>query len=154
MELSQYVEAVRHELSAAAAAGTEETRRVAELLGGALESAVRLVIMDVLSQAADEITAALPDGAVEVRLRGREPQIVVSHPVPGEPPAGAMPADSDGDTVRVTLRLPEPLKNAVENAATRASLSVNSWLVRAVKQALEAPGRRHGRRTITGFAQA
>src|SRR5439155_728407 len=83
---------------------------------------------------------ALPDGAVEVRLRGREPQIVVSHPVPGEPPAGAMPGDSDGDTVRVTLRLPEPLKNAVENAATRASLSVNSWLVRAVKQALEAPG--------------
>ena len=47
MELSQYVEALRHELAAAAGAGTEETRRVAELLSGALDSAVRLVIMDV-----------------------------------------------------------------------------------------------------------
>src|SRR5436309_1350432 len=111
MELSQYVDAVRHEMAAAAAAGTEEPRRVADLLGGAVESAVRLVIMDVLSQAADEITAALPEAAVEVRLRGREPQIVVSHAVPAEPPAAqAAPAEADADTVRVTLRLPEPLK--------------------------------------------
>src|SRR5215213_8098250 len=125
MELSQYVEAVRHELAAAAAAGTEETRRVAELLGGALESTVRLVIMDVLSQAADEITAVLPEGTVEVRLRGRDPQIVVSHAEPARPPAEPAPADSDADTLRVTLRLPEPLKNAVEAAAGRAAMSVN-----------------------------
>jgi hypothetical protein len=154
MELSQYVEAVRQELAAAAAAGTEETRRVADLLGGALDSAIRLVIMDVLSQAADEITAALPEGAVEVRLRGREPQVVVTHPVPVEPPPGPVPSEADADTVRITLRLPEPLKNAVEGSAASASLSVNSWLVRAVKQALAQPARRHGRRTITGFAQA
>ena len=155
MELAQYVDAVRQELAAAAAAGTEETRRVADLLGGALESAVRLVIMDVLSQAADEITEALPDTAVEVRLRGREPQIVAIHAVPSEPPTAAVPEDPDADTVRITLRLPEPLKNAVEEAAARASVSVNSWLLRAVKQSLASPSRRHGgRRTITGFAQA
>ncbi len=155
MELSQYVEALRHELAAAAAAGTEETRRVADLLGRALDSSVRLVIMDALSQAADEITAALPDAAVEVRLRGREPQIVVSHTEPDAPRSQPVPGESDADTVRVTLRLPEPLKNAVEDAANRAAVSVNSWLVRAVKQSLDTPNRRRGgRRTISGFAQA
>jgi hypothetical protein len=155
MELSQYVEALRHELTAAAAAGTEETRRVAELLGGALDSSVRLVIMDALSQAADEITAALPDGTVEVRLRGRDPQIVVSRAEPERERPDAVTVESDADTVRVTLRLPEPLKNAVEDAATRAAVSVNAWLVRSVKQSLETPGRRSGgRRTLSGFAQA
>src|SRR6266511_965801 len=155
LELSQYVEALRHELAAAAAAGTEETRRVADLLGRALDSSVRLVIMDALSQAADEITAALPDAAVEVRLRGREPQIVVGHTEPDAPRSQPVPGESDADTVRVTLRLPEPLKNAVEDAANRAAVSVNSWLVRAVKRSLDTTNRRRGgRRTISGFAQA
>jgi hypothetical protein len=155
MDLSQHVEALRHQLNAAAAAGTDETRRIAELLGGALDPAVSLVIMDVLGQAADEITAALSEAAVEVRLRGREPQIVVSHTEPPQQDAGATSAETEGDTVRVTLRLPEPLKNAVEDAANRAAMSVNSWLVRAVKQSLDTPSRRSaGRRTLSGFAQA
>jgi hypothetical protein len=154
MELSQYVEALRQELTAAAAAGTEEARRVAGLLGATLDSSVRLVIMDALSQAADEITAALPEGTVEVQLRGRNPQIVVRRPEPAQEPPEAAARDTDAGTVRVTLRLPEPLKNAVDEAAGRASLSVNSWLVRAVKQALDHPARRPGRRTLSGFAQA
>jgi hypothetical protein len=139
MDLSRYVEGLQHELTAAASAGTEETRRVARLLGAALDPAVRLMIMDVLSQAADEITAALPSGTVEVRLRGREPEIVVNQaePVTARKPLEAVTAESDASNVRVTLRLPEPLKNAVEAAATQGAVSVNSWLVRAVKQTLD-----------------
>ena len=155
MQLSPYVEALREELTAAAAAGTEEARRVAGLLGTTLESSIRLVIMDALSQAADEITAALPDGTVEVQLRGRDPHLVVRRAEPAPEPAETAAADTDAGTVRVTLRLPEPLKNAVDDAAARASLSVNSWLVRAVKQALDHATRRPGgRRTLSGFAQA
>src|SRR5215475_14442337 len=124
MQLSPYVEALREELTAAAAAGTEEARRVAGLLGTTLESSIRLVIMDALSQAADEITAALPDGTVEVQLRGRDPHLVVRRAEPAPEPAETAAADTDAGTVRVTLRLPEPLKNAVDDAAARASLSV------------------------------
>jgi hypothetical protein len=156
MELSQYIETLRRELKAAAAAGTEETRRVAEVLGGTLGPAVRLVIMDALSEAADEITAALRDTAVEIRLRGQEPHIVVTDTEPDtrpEPPAGA-DTEADGDTVRITLRLPGPLKNNVEQAAANTGISVNSWLVRAVRQALESPTPRRGGRSITGYAQA
>ena len=38
---------------------------------------------------------------------------------------------------RVTLRLPESLKQRIEDAAARHSLSVNSWLVRAVTAAVD-----------------
>ena len=157
MELSQYIESLRRELTAAAAAGTEETRRVAEVLGGTLGPAVRLVIMDALSQAADEISSALHDTAVEVRLKGQEPQIVVTEtePPPSTTETDSAPIDTEGDTVRITLRLPEPLKNAVEQAAASAGISVNSWLVRSVRQSLHSPApRRGGGRVISGYAQA
>lgn len=129
---------------------------MAELLGASLDSSVRLVIMDALSQAAAEITAALPGSTVEVRLRGRDPEIVVTHAEPApaqQDPMEAISVESDTGTVRVTLRLPEPLKNAVEDAATRGAVSVNSWLVKAVKQTLSSPTSRRGRTTPTGFAQ-
>lgn len=162
MELSQYIESLRRELAAAAAAGTEETRRVAEVLSGTLGPAARLMIMDALSQAADEITAALQDVAmVEVRLRGQEPQIVVTEagpPAPPEPPQPPPPPGApEADNVRITLRLPEPLKNAVEQAAATTGMSVNSWLIRSVRQSLgqqPTQGGRRGGRTITGYAQA
>jgi hypothetical protein len=156
MELSQYIETLRRELKSAAAAGTDETRRVAEVLGGTLGPAVRLVIMDALSQAADEITASLRDTVVEIRLRGQEPHIVVTDTephAPAEPPPSTDP-DADGDAVRITLRLPGPLKNSVEQAATSAGISVNSWLVRSVRHSLESPTPRRGGRTISGYAQA
>lgn len=158
MELSQYIESLRRELTAAAAAGTEETRRVAEVLGGTLGPATRLVIMDALSQAADEISAALRDTAVEVRLRGQEPQIVVTEvgpPPPPEPPQPPPPPGApDADNVRITLRLPEPLKNAVEQAAAAEGVSVNSWLVRSIRAALGTPPTRRTGRNISGYAQA
>src|SRR4051794_8056087 len=97
MELSQYIETLRRELRSAAAAGTDETRRVAEVLGGTLGPAVRLVIMDALSEAADEITAALRDVAVEVRLRNQEPQIVITDiEAPPAPPAPPSPPPPPG----------------------------------------------------------
>jgi hypothetical protein len=156
MELSQYIETLRRELKQAAAAGSDETRRVADVLGGTLGPSVRLVIMDALSEAADEITAALRDTAVEIRLRGQEPHIVVTDTVrdtPPEPPPSA-DTEADGDLARITLRLPGPLKNAVEQAAASAGISVNSWLVRSVRQSLESPTPRRGGRAITGYAQA
>ena len=62
--------------------------------------------------------------------------------------------------VRINLRLPEHLKARVEDAASQAGLSVNSWLVRAATAALDpssqaqtqGPGRRaarEARRTAT-----
>jgi hypothetical protein len=72
-------------------------------------------------------------------------------------PAAPSPAAEEADgTARITLRLPESVKARTEDAASREGVSVNSWLVRAVVQALDTAGRpgsaRVGRR-ITGYAR-
>lgn len=158
MDLNPYVESLRRDLATAAAAGTEETRRTAELLAGALDPATRLAIVDALTVAAADVTEALNAVTVDIRMHGREPRIVVTSHDPEPEPAAAPappPADDDG-TARITLRLPESVKSRAEEAAAREGLSVNSWLVRAVLGALDGPrrdaGSRGGRR-LTGYAR-
>jgi hypothetical protein len=152
MDLTPYLEGLRRDLATAAAAGSAETQRVAELLANALEPAARLAIMDALSAVAAEVTDALDGSTVEVRLHGREPRVVVEN-VTAEPPPATTPVD-DAGTVRITLRLPESIKTRLEEAATREALSVNTWLVRVISRALDhAPNPRAGRR-ITGYARS
>ncbi len=139
MDLQPYVESVRYELSVAAAAGGPDAAELADRLTAPLESAIRLALLEALSEAAELITRELAPGSVEVRLRGRDPQFTVI-PAPAEPAEApmAVPPDSDedGGTWRVTLRLPESLRTAVDSAARGEGLSVNAWLVRAAAGAL------------------
>jgi hypothetical protein len=154
MDLTPYVENLRRELAVAADAGGEEVRALAERLAAPLESAVRLMLLDALSAAADEITRDLAPGSVELRLRTGEPAFVVTPaPVdePGDPGATppVMPSDDDdGETARINLRLPGQLKAGVERAAGREGLSVNAWLVRLTAAALNRndPDRRRPQR--------
>lgn len=149
MDLTPYVDTLRRELAVAAEAGGGEARELAERLTAPLESATRLTMLHVLSAAMDEITHELAPGSVDVRLRGLDPEFVVTPPPdygsgPGEPAASAeppkapIPADGDeGGTARVNLRLPAHLKTRAEEAAAREGLSVNAWLVRAVSAAVD-----------------
>ncbi|MEA2340719.1 MAG: hypothetical protein QOG11_796, partial [Solirubrobacteraceae bacterium] len=123
MDLTSYVDTLRHELSLAAGAAGEDARAVAERLTASLDAATRLVLLEALSAAADEITRELAPGSVDVRLRGRDPSFVVTPPPTeasfDEPrPASATPADADeGGTSRINLRLPDSLKLRAEAAA-------------------------------------
>lgn len=151
MDLTTYVENLRRELAVAADAGGEEARTLAERLTAPLDSAVRLMLLEALSAAADEITRELAPASVELRLRSGEPEFVVSQAPADEPepaPVSARPEGDEGAMARINLRLPEQLKAGVEQAASREQLSVNSWLVRAAAAALadERPGRRRGGR--------
>ena len=146
MDLTPYAENLRRELAMAAEAGGDEARALADRLTAPLESAVRLMLLEALSDAADEITRELAPGSVEVRLRSGEPGFVVT-PAPAdealEPAADPQPPLADeAATARINLRLPEQLKAAAEQAASRERLSVNSWLVRAVAGALANEQRR------------
>ncbi|MEQ6022293.1 hypothetical protein SOM70_06895 [Streptomyces salinarius] len=152
MDLTPYVDTLRRELAVAAEAGGDEARELAERLIAPLESATRLTLLNVLSAAMDEITRELAPGSVDVRLRGLEPDFVVTPPPTGgggtaEPAApvetlkAPAPADADeGGTARVNLRLPAHLKTRAEEAASREGLSVNAWLVRAVSAAVDGGG--------------
>ena len=176
MELSQHVEELRRQLELAAEAGGEDAQVVARRLMGALESAAHLVLLDAITAAAAEITLDLAPGSVDVRLRGRDPEFVVT-PAPGElrvdsaridaaipppPSAATPPADADDTgSSRITLRLPDQLKGRIEEAAGRDGISVNSWLVRTVSTAVGSTGPRQsgvqssplGGQSFTGWAR-
>ncbi|WP_214403868.1 hypothetical protein [Pseudonocardia lacus] len=153
MDLNPYVASLGRELLTAVETGGEGAGAVVERLTVAMESAIRLALLEALSAAADEITRELAPGSVQVHLRGRDPEFVVT-PQPVEPPAerapagGAAPVDDagldDGPAVRVNLRLPEQLKAAFEEAAGKEGRSLNAWLVRAGSAALRAADRDHG----------
>ena len=81
MDLQPYVDAVRHELNLAAAAGGAEAQALADRLSAPLESAIRLALLEALSAGVEEITSELAPRSVEVRLRGRDPEFVVSAPL-------------------------------------------------------------------------
>ncbi|HEY7042707.1 MAG TPA: toxin-antitoxin system HicB family antitoxin [Nocardioidaceae bacterium] len=141
MDITQFVEALRRDLSQAAEAGTDEMRSAAERLALALDPAVRLTLMDALSEAASEITNELHGTTVEVRLKGREPVFVVLGGAPeAEQPTMAEQEEAfEGESVaRITLRLPESLKTKAEELAARRGQSLNTWLVNAARLASAA----------------
>ena len=149
MDLQPYVDGVRHELSVAAAAGGPDAEALADRLTAPLESAIRLALLEALSEAAEQITRELVPGSVEVRLRGRDPEFTVSgvEEVADTPPYVAPESEDDGGTWRVTLRLPENLRASVDAAARAGGLSVNAWLVRAAAAALGPSSARRSRST-------
>jgi hypothetical protein len=177
MDLTPHVERLRYELGVAAAAGGDDARALADRLTAPLESAVRLVLLEALSEAADEITRELAPGSVEMRLRGREPGFAVTPAptddataAPDDDAAGALggaggvaPPDlDDGAMTRINLRLTDTLKTRVEEAANRERLSVNAWLVRAAAAALTPGDRREapptgrasrGGQSLTGWVR-
>ena len=125
MQISTHVEALQRQLMATAAAGTTETEEIAGRLVVALDASARVAILEALSEAAAEITRDLAPGAVDVRLRGRDVEFVVSRPVtdlaaeaPVAPPPGVTAGDEadDGTAARTTLRWPDSLKSRTDRA--------------------------------------
>ncbi len=157
MDLSDAVSSLQRELTTLAdAAGGEPSRALVERLTGSLESAIRMALLETLSTAAAEISRDLAPGSVEVRLRGRDPEFVVTpaHPDAPEPPPAPeaepepLVAD-DGPVARINVRMPEQLKAAVEEAAAREGRSVNAWLVRAASAAVQQRDQHPGRRSTS-----
>src|SRR5450432_1158824 len=77
MDISNLVNTLRQDLGRAAEVGGEDVKAAAERLLLALDPALRLTLMEALSQAASDVSAALPGVSVSVRLQGREPVFVV-----------------------------------------------------------------------------
>ena len=172
MDLSKYVTQLREDLASAAAAGDEQTQRTGALLGAAIEPAARLAMMNALSDLAAEVTEALGDRVVEVRLDGRDVRVAVSgeptaeepEPEESEPSFGGFRGfggfgGDAGDISRVTLRLVEQIKNQAEQAAANQGVSLNSWVAQAVQGALSGqhgrpgkPDRKNGKR-VKGWVQ-
>ena len=150
MQLERFIDALEAELASVAAVGGSESQAAAERLSRALRSGAGLRFLELLSEAALEVSAQLPSGHVEVRLSGQEPNLVY---VEG-PDAAPAPTGEEGLGARITLRLPEQLKASIEAAAAREGVSVNTWLVRALGRSVSSPPRRRSGSRLTGFAKS
>jgi hypothetical protein len=153
VQIDGYIQALREDLGRIAAVGDDSTRHAAELLAVALESSLSRRLLEALGEAALELSTQLEDGRVEVRFAGADPELVF---VPEE---SAEPAPAPGDeslSARITLRLPDALKQRIEDAAAREGVSVNTWIVQALMRIASGASRRtssSGRR-LTGYGRS
>jgi hypothetical protein len=152
MDISRYVTALQTDLAAAAALGDEATADAGRRLSEAIESSLTLRLFDLLTETAAGLSASLRSGHGEVRLSGREPELVFVEDAVG---GADTPTPGDDLSARITLRLPETLKTSVESAATQEGVSTNAWIVRALSRALDrrSTSTRTGNR-LQGFAQS
>ena len=154
MKLEVFTENLKRQVALTAEADGEAGRALAERLLASLDAALWLTLQDVVAGAAAEITCALAPGSVEVRLRGRDLEFVVTPATAGQQGADAPPNEDtssrslseagllstegeDGAMTRINLRLSNRLKMRVERAADNEGLSVNAWLVRAAAAAVD-----------------
>ena len=151
MQTTPYVDALLADLEATAALGDDAVATAAARLSLALRASAGLRLLDLLGEAALEISAQLPSGHVEVRLAGQEPSLVYAE---DEPAAQTPGTGGDDSSARITLRLSEALKASVEAAAAREGVSVNTWIVRAISRAASAPATRRAGRRLTGYAES
>jgi hypothetical protein len=150
VQIDGYIQALREDLARIAAVGDESTARAAGLLAVALDAAVRQRLIEALGEAALELSAQLDDGRVDVRYAGADPELVFVREEAEEPQASA----DDALTARITLRLPDSLKQRIEDAATREMVSVNTWIVQALVRNAGAPSRRSSGRRLTGYGRS
>jgi hypothetical protein len=150
MNLTIVLEGLQQDLQRLSELGDERSVQIAQRLSDALASNLRLKLFDLLSQVAVELSSKLPSGHIEVRLAGQEPELVFVDST-GDP-AGSTAGEEL--SARISLRLPESLKLAVEKAADREGVSTNAWLVRAIARATESrPVHVSGKR-LSGYAQS
>src|SRR6185437_5658424 len=102
-------------------------------------------------EAALELNDQLESAHVEVRIAGHDLQLVLVR----EDGTTPEPVD-EAYSARITLRLPESLKQRVESSAARDGASVNTWLVQALQRAVEwhrsiSFG---GRNRLTGYGRS
>ncbi len=150
MQLDSHIQAIQQDLASSAKLGDEKTAEVARSLVEALGSTLHLRLLDLLGEATLEISGQLGSGRVEVRLAGREPELVV---VTEDASDSVDVAPGEEFSGRITLRLPESLKSEIEAAAAAEGMSTNAWLVRSIARTTSRRSHRRSRNRLQGYAQ-
>lgn len=123
-----------------AAAGTQ--------LMSALMPAINQTMMDVVSGAVTEISSQLETKTIDIRLVDGDPELVVrDDPSAAPPPPPPPPPGGEHGEARITLRLPEYLKEIINEAASESGVSINSYVADALSndaaKKKRKPGTRH-----------
>ena len=123
--------------------GDPSVEAAARAVLGAIEPAMKQIAFDLAQQAAVEVDAQLPEHEIEVVLADGEPVLRVR--LAEAEGSDVTPGDYEA---RLTLRLPELLKDLVEENAGQSGDSVNTWVVKALSSKARKRSDRGGR--VTG----
>jgi hypothetical protein len=143
MKMSLVVDGLRSDVVAVGELGDETVAVVAERIADVLGRSVPGRILDLLSDAAAELTATLPEGHVDIRVAGDDVDMTYVEDAPG--PAAAPTGEGDEQSARITLRLGEALKSRLEEGAAADGVSVNTFIVRALERGAASNRNRSGR---------
>ena len=133
--ITSTIETVRERLRTLAGL-SDDAGRTAGAMADALDDGLRVALLDLLGSLAADLTGQLDGTRVEVRMDGRDATLVA---VADEPTAAPPPPPAGGGEARLTLRLPDHLKEAVTQAADRDGVSVNTWIVRGLSAMVHRP---------------
>ena len=114
-----------------------------EAILASIEPAMRQAGMSLAEQAAAEVGSQLPDRKVEVVLEDGQPSLVV------RTSENTITVNTEDLAARMTVRLPEELKDDLESAAQDMGDSVNTFVVRALAGTARS-GKRTSRSTFKG----
>ena len=105
MKMSLAVDGLRSDVVAVGELGDDAVAELAERIADVLARSAPARLLDLLSDAATEVSAELPEGRVELRVAGDDVQLAYV-----EDGHGAGGGDGDGQlSARITLRLSEAL---------------------------------------------
>lgn len=160
MRMDAFTETLRRTLVETSSLGDERTQDVARSLVAALDPALRLVALQMLTDTVDELNSELDGAHVAIVMDGSTPRLLVNQAAPSTPEAESVsppvrdvpqaaqePGAQEGVEVRTTLRLPESLKRQIDAAARARGRSVNAWLVEAARCALSEQASASGSRS-------
>jgi hypothetical protein len=148
MKLQRHLDGLQEDLEQLAGLGDDAVAEAAARLAAGLGPTVRMRVLDVLAEAALELSES-SGTPVDVRLAGGDPELVLAE---APPPAREI---GEGQGARITLRLPEDLKTRVEQAAAAGGVSANAWIVNALAQVASSQARRTpGGRRLTGHGRS
>jgi hypothetical protein len=151
MRLSLQIEGLKADIAAMSQLGDDAVAQAGERIAAALGPVATVRLLEILGQAAMEVSAQLGESHAELRVAGDDASIVVVAAAmpPGAGAGGEEPGDAGADlSARLTLRLPEQLKARIEEAADREHTSTNAWVVRVLGRAVAGGKQQQG--TTTG----
>ena len=142
MKMSLVVDGLRSDVVAVGELGDDTVAEVAERIADVLGRSVPGRVLDLLSDAAAELTASLPDGRIDIRVAGDDVDMTY---VENEPGPMQAPGDGDDLSARITLRVSEGLKSRVEQGAAADGVSVNTFILRTLERGTSSNRSRSGR---------
>jgi hypothetical protein len=140
--MSLVVDGLRADVVAVGELGDDTVAEVAERIAEVLGRSVPGRVLDLLSDAAAELSATLPDGRVDIRVAGDDVDMTYVEDAPG--PAAAPTGEGDEQSARITLRLGEALKSRLEEGAAADRVSVNTFIVRMLERGTSSNRSRSG----------